>query len=252
MKRPSGPPAPTPDAPPAVEGVTAAAIPAGSTELVTALGRHRVVAVVRHRDAGAAAEIARGCIAGGLGLIEITLTTPGACSLITELVADVPDGVLVGAGTVLDAAQVEAATSAGARFLVSPATDPAAMAAAAAAGVPLVPGAATPSEIATAARFGAPVVKVFPAGGLGLSFLSAVVAVMPHVPLLPSGGIGVRDVPAWLDAGALAIAIGSELNAAHARGGLDAVTELAAEAATNAGPFTAATLAPTTTPRTPS
>ena len=202
---------------------------------VASLARHRVVAVVRHHDADAAREIARACIAGGLGLIEITLTTPDAAALVADLAGDAPDGVLVGAGTVLHTAQVHTVVDAGARFLVSPATDPDVLAAAAATGVPFVPGAATPSEIALGARLGAPVVKVFPAGGLGLSFLKSVVAVMPGVPLLPSGGIGVADVPTWLAAGALAVAIGSELDAAHTVGGVDAVTALAATAAGIAG-----------------
>ena len=214
--------------------IDAAATAAAS--IVGALDRHRVVAVVRHHDADAAREIARACIAGGLGLIEITLTTPDACALLSDLAGDAPDGVLVGAGTVLSADQVHAVVDAGARFLVSPATDPDVMAAATVTAVPFIPGAATPSEIALGARLGAPVVKVFPAGGLGLSFLRSVVAVMPDVPLLPSGGIGVADVPAWLDAGALAVAIGSELDRAHARGGQDAVTALAAVAAAAGAP----------------
>lgn len=203
--------------------------------IVAALASHRVVAVVRNADAAVAHEIARACITGGLGLIEITLTTPDACALIADLVAAAPHGVEIGAGTVLDAAQVEATAAAGAAFLVSPATDPGVMTVAAAAGVPFIPGAATPSEIALGARLGAPVVKVFPAGVLGLSFLRSMRAVMPDVPLLPSGGVGVADAPAWLEAGALAVAIGSELDAAHARGGADAVVALAAAAATAAG-----------------
>lgn len=208
--------------------IGARATGAAAGPIVAALARHRVVAVVRHHDADVAHEIARACIAGGLGLVEITLTTPNACALVADLAGDAPDGVTIGAGTVLDHDQVVAAVAAGAAFLVSPATDPDVMAAAAAAGVPLIPGAATPSEVACGARLGAPVVKVFPAGGLGLPFLRSVAAVMPDVPLLPSGGIGVADVPAWLDAGALAVAIGSDLDAAHARGGADAVTALAA------------------------
>ncbi len=214
-------------APPAAAGFTAA------------LARHRVVAVVRHHDPDAAREIARGCLAGGFALVEITFTVPDAPALVADLVADAPDGAVVGAGTVLDADQVAAAAAAGARFLVSPLTDPDVMAAADAVGLPLVPGAATPSEIGRAARLGAPVVKVFPAGGLGPSFLRAVAAVLPRVPLLPSGGIGVADVPAWLAAGALAVAIGGELDAAHTRGGTDAVAALAAAAAAHAtGPTT--------------
>lgn len=214
------------------------AAPLTAAAFTAALARHRVVAVVRHRDPDAAREIALGCIAGGLALVEITFTVPDAPALVADLVADAPEGVVVGAGTVLDADQVAAAAAAGARFLVSPVTDPDVLAAAAGAGVPFVPGAATPSEIGRAARLGAPVVKVFPAGDLGRPFLRAVATVLPGVPLLPSGGIGVADVPAWLAAGAVAVAIGGELDAAHARGGTDAVTALAASAARATGPTT--------------
>jgi 2-dehydro-3-deoxyphosphogluconate aldolase/(4S)-4-hydroxy-2-oxoglutarate aldolase len=203
--------------------------PAGDA-LLAALSRQRVVAVVRHHDAGAAHEIARACIAGGLGLVEITLTTPDAYALVADLSAHAPAAVTIGVGTVLDARAAEASVEAGARFLVSPVTDAAVMEAATATGVPLVPGAATPTEVATAAGLGAPVVKVFPAGGLGLPFLRAVATVLPGVPLMPSGGVGVADVPAWLDAGALAVAVGSELEAAHRRGGADAVVAVAAAA----------------------
>lgn len=203
--------------------------------IIDALARHRVVPVVRNADADVARSIARSCIAAGLGLVEITLTTPDACAIIADLVADAPADVTIGAGTVLDADQLDAAVTAGAAFLVSPATDPDVMAAATAAGVPMIPGAATPTEVATGARHGAPVVKIFPAGSLGLPFLRAIRAVMPHVPLMPSGGVGVADVPAWLAAGAIAVSIGSELDAAHARGGADAVIALATTAAESAG-----------------
>lgn len=197
---------------------------------VATLGQHRIVAVVRHRDTEAAAEIARACIAGGLSLVEITLTVPDAPALVADLVREAPDGVVIGAGTVLGTDQVDALAGTGAGFLVSPITDPDVMAAASAAGVPFVPGAATPSEIHTGARLGAPVVKLFPADRLGPSFLAAVATVLPDVALLPSGGIGIADLPAWLDAGAFAVALGGELGAAHARGGPDAVATLATQA----------------------
>jgi 2-dehydro-3-deoxyphosphogluconate aldolase / (4S)-4-hydroxy-2-oxoglutarate aldolase len=163
-------------------------------------------------------------------LVEITLTTPGACDLIEDLVAQAPEGVSVGAGTVLHPGQVADAVAAGAAWLVSPTTDADALAAATAAGVPLIPGAATPTEIAAAARHGAPVVKVFPASALGRGFLQAVAVVMPDVPLLASGGIRVPDVAAWLGAGAAAVAIGGELDAADSAGGEDAVAGVAAAA----------------------
>jgi 2-dehydro-3-deoxyphosphogluconate aldolase / (4S)-4-hydroxy-2-oxoglutarate aldolase len=202
---------------------------------VAPLARHRLVAVVRNDDAGAARAIARACMAGGLRLVEITLTTPDATTLIADLVAEGGKDVIVGAGTVVTVDQVRAVVDAGAAFMVSPVTDPAVMAAARSAGVPLIPGAATPSEVARAAQLGAPAVKIFPASCLGLPFLRSVRAVLPDVPLLASGGIGVVDVASWLEAGALAVAIGSDLDAAYARDGADAVVQLAAAAVIAAG-----------------
>lgn len=200
---------------------------------VTAIRRHRVVAVVRHHDADVASQIATACIDGGLALIEITFTTPDASSIIADLCSRAPVGVHIGAGTVLRPEQVTAAVASGATFLVSPTTDPETITAGIASGAAFIPGAATPSEVFLGVRHGAAMVKLFPAGGLGRPFLKAVAAVLPDVPLLPSGGIGVADVPGWLDAGAAAVAIGSELNAAHAAGGADAVRDLAATAAAN-------------------
>lgn len=188
-----------------------------------------VVAVVRHGDRAVAEAIARACVDGGVRAVEITLTTPGAVELVAAL-ADLPD-VLLGAGTVRTPEDVRAVAAAGATFVVSPVTDRAVVAAALDVGVEVVPGAFSPTEVAEAAAIGATMVKVFPAGVLGTSFVRGVATVLPEVPLLVSGGIGLDDVRSWRAAGAHAVAIGSDLVAAHDAGGPDAVRAVAARLA---------------------
>ncbi|MTV27875.1 bifunctional 4-hydroxy-2-oxoglutarate aldolase/2-dehydro-3-deoxy-phosphogluconate aldolase [Nitriliruptoraceae bacterium ZYF776] len=193
----------------------------------------RVVAVVRHARADAAAAIARACVAGGLRAIEVTLTTPDAHRLVAELHDELGAEVLVGAGTILRADQVGAIVAAGARFLVAPITDEAALDAGREAGVVTIPGGMTPTEIAAAHARGARIVKLFPAGQLGPGFARAIRDVLPGVALMPTGGVGEADVAAWLDAGAGAVGIGSQLNRALADGGPAAVEALATRLATH-------------------
>lgn len=147
---------------------------------------------------------------GGLRVFEITTSVPGWDGLIRELGQD-PD-LLVGAGTVLDAAAAEAAIAAGSRFLVSPCVVPEVVAAGRSAGLPTVPGAATPTEVLTAHRAGAAAVKLFPIAQLGgPGFLRAVRSVLPEVPLIPTGGIEPEEVRDYLANGALAVGLGSQL-----------------------------------------
>lgn len=199
-----------------------------ATELPARLAAHPVVPVIRHRDGDAAAEIAQACLDGGLQVVEVTLTTPGAERLIADLAATAPTDVLVGAGTVRDVHDARRALDAGATFLVSPVLDPDVVALAVAARTPVVPGTFTPSEIHRAAALGASMAKLFPASSLGPSFVRAVRTVLPDVDLLVSGGVTADDVATWRDAGATSVAIGSDLNAAHADGGTAAVAALAA------------------------
>lgn len=199
-----------------------------ATDLVPPLAAHPVVPVIRHRDGDVAEEIARACLDGGLRVVEITLTTPDALALLADLAGTAADGVLVGAGTVRDVHDARRALDAGATFLVSPVLDPDVVALGVAAGVTVVPGTFTPTEVARAARLGATMAKVFPAATLGTGFVRAVRTVLPDVPLLVSGGVTGDDVAAWRDAGATSVAIGGDLNAAHADGGPAAVAARAA------------------------
>ncbi|BDV29895.1 2-dehydro-3-deoxy-phosphogluconate aldolase [Microbacterium terricola] len=192
--------------------------------------------MVRHSDDVIAERIARAAVDGGIGIIEITFTVPSAPQLIARLRQELP-GIVIGAGTVLTAADVDAATAAGADFLVSPIADAEVMRAAAARSIRFIAGAATPTEVAAAWRGGAQAVKIFPAATLGPGFVSAVRDVLPGVPLIPTGGIRPADVGAWLSAGATAVGIAGSLTSAWQEGGADGVRAAAATAVTASAPI---------------
>jgi len=197
------------------------------TALDAALAAVPVVAVVRHDDPADAERIARAAVAGGARVIEITFTVPDAEKLIARLAAEL-SGIVVGAGTVLTPAHVDAATAAGAGFLVSPVTDLELMRRSA--GVPFIPGAFTPTEVATASRAGAHAVKLFPARILGPAFVAALRETLPGVQLMPTGGIAPEHVGSWLDAGATAVGIAGALTEAWRRDGERGVENVTAAA----------------------
>jgi 2-dehydro-3-deoxyphosphogluconate aldolase / (4S)-4-hydroxy-2-oxoglutarate aldolase len=190
------------------------------------LSRQRVVPVLRMETAVAALSVARALRSAGAEAVELTMTTPDVLTAARELVAE---GMTVGIGTVSEAAQVEAAVAAGARFVVSYGQPPGYVEAARACGVPCIAGALTPDEVRRALAAGADVVKVFPASLVSPQYLRDLRSVMPSVPLMPSGGISPQAplVRSWLDHGALAVSIGSAL--ASERGAEQAWRALAAE-----------------------
>ncbi|MHA6793009.1 bifunctional 4-hydroxy-2-oxoglutarate aldolase/2-dehydro-3-deoxy-phosphogluconate aldolase [Pseudonocardia bannensis] len=171
----------------------------------------RIVPVLRAPDADAGRVIALRLIAAGLDVLELTATIPGWPDLVTAVKAEAPDAV-VGLGTVRTAADAEAALAHGADFLVSPHPVPAARAITAAADVPFVEGGITPAEIGAAADRG--IAKMFPAHLGGPQYLKSVLSILPGARIIPTGGIAVRDVAAWLDAGAFAVGVGSDVYAA--------------------------------------
>jgi 2-dehydro-3-deoxyphosphogluconate aldolase/(4S)-4-hydroxy-2-oxoglutarate aldolase len=147
----------------------------------------------------------------GLAAIEVTLNSPGALDQIRALRECLGPETAVGAGTVLDAEDARRALEAGARFLVSPVLDPGVMAVGREAGVALFPGALTPTEVLSAWRAGASMVKVFPAQPLGPAYIRALKAPLGEVPLLPTGGIGLDSLAAYLEAGADGVGVGEPL-----------------------------------------
>jgi 2-dehydro-3-deoxyphosphogluconate aldolase/(4S)-4-hydroxy-2-oxoglutarate aldolase len=177
--------------------------------VVTRLARARVIPVIRTSTAAYAATAVEWLRGAGISTIEITLTTPGAIDLIRTLAAD-PD-LLVGAGTVPDAAAAQACLAAGAQFLVTPWVDPAVCAVARAAGAAMLPGAFTPTEVRAALSAGADAVKIFPASSGGTSHLKALRSVFPGVAFCPTGGVEPRNTAEWFAAGAAFVGMGGKL-----------------------------------------
>ncbi len=175
--------------------------------------RAGLIAVIRTRDARRLPAIGRALSAGGVRVLEVTLTIPGALDVIRALRED--DGVastcLVGAGTVLDDTSAEAAIAAGAQFVVSPVLCDPVMDACRRRDVFVVPGAFSPTEIWTAAHRGADAVKLFPASALRPAFVRDLLAPLPHLCLIPTGGVTLDNAADWLRAGAAAVGVGSAL-----------------------------------------
>jgi 2-dehydro-3-deoxyphosphogluconate aldolase/(4S)-4-hydroxy-2-oxoglutarate aldolase len=190
-----------------------------------------LVAVLRLDDPDAVLPVAEALVAGGVSILEVTATVPDALPALARLDDRFgeDDDVLLGMGSVLDAPTALEAAAAGARFIVSPVFEREVIAASHEAGAAAVPGALTPSEIQAAARAGADLVKVFPAHAVGPSYLSSVLAPMPHLNLVPTGGVGPDTAADWFAAGATAVAAGGALldAAAVAEGRYDALTDRA-------------------------
>ena len=194
-----------------------------------------VIAVVRAATAEQARTIVRGLIRAAVPAIELTMTVPDAVALIGEFAGSgsasgagtVPEaGTVLGAGTVLDAAGCAACAAAGARFIVSPVTDPAVLAEAHRWGVPYVGGALTPTEVLASMRAGSDAVKLFPVGAVGgLGYLRALREPLPDLRAVVSGGISATEAGGYLAAGAHAVCLGGALidREAAGRGDADAV-----------------------------
>ena len=178
--------------------------------LLAKFAHHRLLAILRTDSAVAALAIGRAVVTGGIRLVEVTLTTPGAEAIVREL-NDLGD-VVVGCGTVLTPEAAREAIGWGAQFIVSPHTDARIVAVAKQQGVLVISGALTPTEIIAAWQGGADLVKVFPVAQLGgLDYLRAIRAPLCEVPLLPTGNIGEQDYLAYLEAGAVAVGLGQSL-----------------------------------------
>jgi len=195
-------------------------------ERITATG---VIPVIRAQSADEAASAIAAIQKGGVSVLEITMTVPGAIELIREVTRRATDA-LVGAGTVLDPENALACIDAGARFVVSPALNLATIAACREAGIAVLPGALTPTEVLTAWNAGADFVKVFPANALGgPSYLKSLKAPLPQVKLVPTGGVNLQTAKDFIRAGASALGIGADLVDLQAlrRGDAELVTERA-------------------------
>ena len=187
--------------------------------------------MVRAENPSQAAKIAEACAAGGVASIEISFTVPGAADVIQCLAStdQVPGKLLIGAGTVLDPETARVAILSGAEYIVSPSLNYETARLCNRYQIPYMPGASTLRDIVEAMECGAAIVKVFPGETLGPDFVKAVKAPLPQAPLMPTGGVSLDNVAAWMRAGSVAVGVGGHLTAGAKTGDFAAVTKVAAE-----------------------
>ena len=203
----------------------------------------KIVAIVRGVYGEDCVNLARALCEGGIELLEVTFDQSKPESLertsdtIRQLVAQLGDKMIFGAGTVTTLEMLELARNAGAQFVVSPDTNEEVIKATVAAGMVSMPGALTPTEIVTAHRYGADFVKLFPAGTQGTGYLKAVTAPLNHIPILAVGGVNEKNIADFLNAGAVGAGVGGNLvnKTWIANGEFDKITALAKEFTNNAG-----------------
>ena len=190
-----------------------------------------VVPVVRAKNAEQAVKISEAVKKGGIRVIEITMTVPGAIDVIKELTEkyrEDPD-IIFGAGSVLDGETARTAILAGAEFIVGPALNEKMIKVANRYQKPIIPGAMTPSEVVQAMEAGADVVKIFPAALFGPKIIKAIKGPIPQARLLPTGGVSHDNVKDWFKAGSYAVGAGSAIVKGADEGNFDQVRENAAK-----------------------
>jgi 2-dehydro-3-deoxyphosphogluconate aldolase/(4S)-4-hydroxy-2-oxoglutarate aldolase len=171
-----------------------------------------IIPVVRAQSAEEAMQAIDAIRAGGIPLLEITMTVPGAVGLIEEVIKRYGDEALVGAGTVLDGETARACILAGAQFVVSPALNVETIEVCRHNDVAVMPGALTPTEVVQAWTAGADFVKVFPAGAVGgASYIRSLKAPLPQIELVPTGGVSLKTAADFIKAGASALGVGADL-----------------------------------------
>jgi 2-dehydro-3-deoxyphosphogluconate aldolase / (4S)-4-hydroxy-2-oxoglutarate aldolase len=182
------------------------------TEVIKQIKDTGLIPVVRATSADEAMRAIDAIREGGVSVLEVTMTVPGAVGVIERLTKKYGSDVLVGAGTVLDAETARACMLSGAQFVVSPALNLETIECCRRYGVAVMPGALTPTEVLQAWTAGADFVKVFPAGALGgASYLRALKAPLPHIELVPTGGVSLRTAADFIKAGASALGVGADL-----------------------------------------
>ena len=180
-------------------------------EIISLLTNPGIIAIVRAQQAAQVVPLFEALIAGGIRAIEITMTTPNALEAIREAREKIGERAVIGVGTVLEANTCRAAITAGAEFVVTPVCRTELVAVAHAAGCPIMLGAYTPTEAQMAHEAGADFVKIFPADTLGPGYIKALRAPLPHLRIVPTGGVDVPNVADFLKAGCAALGVGSSL-----------------------------------------
>ncbi|HHS13135.1 MAG TPA: bifunctional 4-hydroxy-2-oxoglutarate aldolase/2-dehydro-3-deoxy-phosphogluconate aldolase [bacterium] len=181
------------------------------TQTVETILREGAVAVIRMGESRRLSRVIEALLEGGMKVMEITLTMPDAFEQIQAMSRGFQDSIVIGAGSVLNEADARKSVQCGARFLVSPVMKPSLIRQGGRLGVPVFAAGFTPTEILAAHEAGAALVKVFPAHVLGLDFFRAVKGPLPHIPLMPTGGVTPANGGEWILAGAACVGVGGAL-----------------------------------------
>ena len=182
------------------------------TEVLQRIRATGLIPVVRAESADLAMRAVEAIKAGGVDVLEVTMTVPGAIDVIAKLAATFGTEVVIGAGTVLDPDTANKCVQAGAQFIVSPVLNEEIIAFCRRNDVAVFPGALTPTEVVHAWNAGADAVKVFPAGAVGgASYLKALKAPLPQIELVPTGGVSLKTAADFIKAGAMALGVGADL-----------------------------------------
>ncbi len=182
------------------------------TEVIQRIRGTGLIPVVRTESVDLAMRAVEAIKTGGVDVLEVTMTVPGAIDVIAKLAATFGTEVVIGAGTVLDPDTANKCVQAGAQFIVSPALNEETIAFCRANDVAVFPGALTPTEVVRAWNVGADAVKVFPAGAVGgASYLKALKAPLPQIELVPTGGVSLKTAADFIKAGAMALGVGADL-----------------------------------------
>ena len=180
-------------------------------QIISALENPGLIAVVRAKSADQVLPLAEALVAGGILAVEITMTTPKAIEMIRQATAALGSRALIGVGTVLDVETCSRALEAGAQFVVSPITRPALVPVAHQAGRPVMLGALTPTEAQTAYEAGSDFIKLFPADAFGPNYIKAIRAPLPHLRIVPTGGVDLTTIADFFKVGCTAVGVGSPL-----------------------------------------
>ena len=180
-------------------------------KIVSGIEAEGLVAIVRVPRLELALPLAKALVAGGIRAVELTMSIPNALEAIRTVDRELGDEILLGIGTVIDDDTCRAAIDAGAKYVISPITRPSLVAAAHALDRPVMLGAYTPTEAQTAHEAGADFVKIFPADTLGPSYIKSLLAPLPHLKIIPTGGVNLDTMEAYLAAGSAALGTGSAL-----------------------------------------
>jgi len=180
-------------------------------EILNEILKRKIIAVLRVKESVKLKKVIDSIYAGGISVAEITMIVPNAIQLIKKMSDELDENIIIGVGSVLNGTVADEAIKAGAKYVVSPIFKKEIVDVAHKNNIPVMPGCFTPTEIYSAFEYGADVVKVFPADVLGMKFFKAILAPMPHLRLMPTGGVSLTNAGDWLNAGACAVGIGSAL-----------------------------------------